>query len=75
MIKNQAGQIVSAQMVNASTGAAFTGTVTCYVTIDNGTQTIGSVGSGVCTHKGNGEHNYLPSQAETNGDNLNFTFI
>jgi hypothetical protein len=46
-----------------------------YVTIDNGTQTLGSVGSGVCTHKGNGLHNYAPSQDETNGSSIQFTFL
>lgn len=75
MIKNTAGQKIGAQMVSASDGSAFTSTVTVYVTIDAGTQAIGSVGSGVCTHEGNGLHTYAPAQAETNGDHLAFTFI
>jgi hypothetical protein len=75
MKKNVAGQKIGAQMVNASTGAAFTGAVTVYVTGDDGTQAIGSVGSGACTHKGNGLHNYSPAQAETNYDHVEFTFI
>ena len=75
MLKNIAAQFVGVQMVSSSDGTAFSGTVTVYVTVDNGTQTIGSVGSGVCAHKGNGLHNYAPSQAETNGNSIQFTFI
>lgn len=75
MIKNQAGQSIGAQMVNATTGAAFVGTVTVYITIDAGVQVIGSVGGGVCTGEGNGYYSYLPSQAETNGNLVAFTFI
>src|SRR6185295_7964594 len=75
MIKNLSGQVIGAQMINASTGAAFTSTVTVYITPDGGTQAIGSVGSGVCTHEGNGYHTYRPSQSETNYDLVAFTFI
>lgn len=74
MKKNVAGQAVGAQMVNASTGAAFTGSVTASVTGDAGTQATGSVGSGACTHEGNGYHTYAPAQAETNYDLVAFTF-
>lgn len=75
MRKNASGQVIGAQMVNASSGAAFTGSVTVYVTVDGGTQAVGSVGSGACTHEGNGFHTYAPAQAETNGDHVAFTFI
>lgn len=75
MLKNTASQVIGAQMVNASTGAAFTGSVTVYVTGDAGTQAVGSVGSGACTHEGNGYHTYAPAQAETNYDLVAFTFI
>lgn len=61
-------------MLTAADGTAFTGAVTVAVTIDNGTQTTGSVGSGACTHEGNGYHTYAPAQAETNGDLVAFTF-
>ena len=54
-------------MVSASDGSAFTGTVTVYVTVDGGTQAIGSTGSGVCTHEGNGFHSYVPTSGETDG--------
>jgi len=74
IVKNQANQVIGAQLSDASTGAAFTGAVTVYITGDAGTQAIGSVGSGLCTHEGNGLHTYLPSQAETNYDLIAFTF-
>lgn len=75
MIRGQASQVVGAQMVNATTGAAFAGSVTVYVTVDGGTQAIGSVGSGVCTSEGNGLFTYVPSAAETDGAHVAFTFI
>lgn len=75
MIKNKAGQVAGAELVSATSGAAFAGAVTVYVTIDGGTQAIGTVGSGVCTAEGNGLYNYNPSQAETNGDLIQFTYI
>lgn len=62
-------------MISATTGAAYVGTVTTYVTIDGGTQAIGTVGSGICTAEGNGYYTYAPSAAETNGTLLAFTFI
>lgn len=74
MKKNVASQVIGAQMVSASDGSAFTGTVTVYVT-RAGAQLIGMVGSGVCVHEGNGFHTYAPSQAETNSDHIAFTFV
>lgn len=74
MKKNVASQVVGAQMVTAADGTAFTGSVTVAVTGDGGTQATGSVGSGACTHKGNGYHSYAPAQAETNYDHIAFTF-
>lgn len=75
MQKNVAGQRIGVQMVSASDGSAFTGSVTVYVTGDAGSQAVGSVGSGACTHEGNGYHSYAPAQAETNYDLIAFTFI
>jgi hypothetical protein len=75
MKKNVASQKIGAQLISASDGSAFTGAVTVYVTGDAGTQAIGSVGSGACTHEGNGYHTYAPAQAETNYDLIAFTFI
>ena len=74
MKKNVASQVIGAQMVDKDAGTAFTGTVTCYVTGDGGTQGLGSVGSGVCAHEGQGLHTYAPAQAETNYDHIAFTF-
>jgi hypothetical protein len=58
-------------MVSATDGSAFTGSVSCLVTIDSGAQ---GAGGGAVTHEGNGYHSYAPTQAETNGDHLAFTF-
>jgi len=74
MKKNVASQVIGAQMVSATDGSAFTGSVTCYVLGNGGTQAAGSVGSGACTHEGNGFHTYAPAQAETNYDHIAFTF-
>lgn len=74
MKKNVASQAIGCQMVAASDGSAFTGSVTVSVTGDAGTQATGSVGSGACTHEGNGYHTYAPAQAETNYDLVAFTF-
>jgi hypothetical protein len=74
MNRNTAGQRIGAQMVSATDGSAFTGTVTVRVTGDAGTQALGSVGSGVCVHEGNGYHTYAPAQAETNFALIGFTF-
>jgi hypothetical protein len=74
MKKNVGSQVVGAQMVSATDGSAFTSAVTVSVTGDGGTQATGSVGSGACTHEGNGYHAYVPAQAETNYDHVAFTF-
>jgi len=75
MIKNTASQAIGCQMITAADGTAFTGSVTVYVCGDAGSQALGSVGSGVCTHEGNGYHSYAPAQAETNYNLIAFTFI
>lgn len=75
MKKNVASQVVGAQMISASDGSAFSGSVTVYVTGDAGTQAVGSVSSGACTSEGNGFYTYAPAQAETNYDHVAFTFI
>ena len=74
MRRNVAGQFVGAQMISATDGSAFTGSVTVSVTGDAGTQATGSVGAGACTHEGNGFHTYAPAQAETNYTHVAFTF-
>jgi hypothetical protein len=74
MVINQPNQVIGAQMVDASTGLDYVGVVTVYVTVDGGVQAIGSVGAGICTAEGHGYYTYRPSQAETNGALIAFTF-
>lgn len=70
--KNVASQSVGCQLVNASDGTAFTGAASVSVTIDNGVQ---GAGAGTApAHEGNGYHSYTPTQAETNGNHIAFTF-
>ncbi len=71
MEKNVAGQSIGAQMISATNGSDFTGTVTVEVTIDSGTKTAGG---GTVTHEGEGYHSYAPTQAETNGEHIAFSF-
>lgn len=76
MRRNVAGQFVGIQLVSKTDGSAVTsGTTTVYVTGDAGTQAAGSVGSGACTHEGNGFWTYAPAQAETNYTHVAFTFV
>ena len=72
MKKNVASQAIGAQMITAADGTAFTGAVSVLYTIDNGTQTAGA--GTAPAHEGNGYHSYTPTQAETNGDHVAFTF-
>jgi hypothetical protein len=74
-VRNTAWSGVTAQMVNATTGAAFVGTVTCYVDGDNSGQLIGQTASGVCASVGNGAYVYVPAAAETNYTVIAFTFV
>ena len=73
MRRNVASQSIGCQMITAADGTAFTGTVSVLVTIDNATQTAG--GGTAPFHEGNGYHSYTPTQAETNGAHVAFTFI
>lgn len=76
MRRNIAGQFIGCQLVSKTDGSPVTtGTTTVYVTGDAGTQAAGSVGSGACTHEGNGFWTYAPAQAETNYTHVAFTFV
>jgi len=75
MLRNVAGQAIGSQVLNLTTGQAFTGVVTVYVTGDGGTQGIGVVGGGLATAEGNGYYTYTPSQPETNYHLVAFTFV
>lgn len=69
--RNTASQVIGCQMVSATDGSAFTGTVSVSVTLDGGTQ---GAGGGSVVHEGNGYHSYTPTQAETNANLCAFTF-
>lgn len=75
MLRNVAEQPVRAQLINLSTGLPFSGTVTVYVTGDDAGQILGTVGSGEATAEGNGLFTYLPSDAETDFDQVSYTFV
>lgn len=69
--KNVASQVLTFNLVNATTGAALTGaTVTTKVTLD-GTQ---SASAGALTELGTGQYKYVPTQAETNGASVGCSF-
>ena len=72
MRKNEAGQVVAFQAVSSTDGSAVTtGSPTVYLTIDGGTQ---ATGTNTAIHEGQGSWSYVPTQAETNGDHIVFTF-
>ena len=71
MRKNIASQNVAAQVNSATDGTPLTTGVSVFVTLDGGTQ---GAGGGTTAHKGNGHWNYAPTQAETNGNHVAFTF-
>lgn len=74
MIRGEAGAI-GAQMISATTGAAFTSAVTAYLTGDAGTQAITTTNSGVCVHEGNGYHTQTLTALETDYDLIAVTFV
>jgi len=51
------------------------GNTTVYITGDNGVQTIGSVGSGLCTHEGNGSGPIIPPPPKPITPRSIFTFV
>lgn len=71
MNRNEAGQEIFGQLVDATTGGAWVGTATVYVTIDNGLQ---NVGAGTATAMGHGQFRYSPTQAETDGALIAYLF-
>lgn len=76
MKRNVSGQVVGAQLNSKTDGSEVTtGTTTVYVTGDGGTQAVGSVGAGACTHEGHGFWTYAPDQAETDYAHVAFTFV
>lgn len=71
MKKNVSGQFVGAQLLNTAGASVTTGTTNVFITIDNGAQATASV---TASHKGHGYWQLAPTQGETNGDFLAFTF-
>jgi hypothetical protein len=71
--KNVAGQNITFCLVNATTGAAdATGTgLAGKFTLDNAAQ---ASCTGSFSNKGNGQYNYAPAAAETNGTDVGFLF-
>lgn len=69
--KNVASQNLTFQINSATTGAGITASVSGNVVIDGGSQ---SAAAGTLTHKGGGQWNYAPTQAETNGTSIGFQF-
>ena len=74
-VRNTTWSGVDAELVSATTGGAFGGTVTCYVNGDNTGQVLGGNGAGVCASVGNGVFSYVPLVAETNFVKIAFTFV
>lgn len=71
MIRNQAGQTVSFQAVNITTGAPVTtGTPVVYITIGG----VQAPSTNTAAHAGNGEWELDLTAAETNGASVAFTF-
>ena len=71
MIRNQAGQTVSFQAVNITTGAPVTtGTPVVYVTIGG----VQASSTNTASHAGNGEWELDLTAAETNSASVAFTF-
>lgn len=69
--KNVASQHIGFCLNNTSTGAPVTGGGAGNVVIDGGAQ---AACAGTFTHKGSGQWDYAPTQAETNGTNISFAF-
>lgn len=70
--KNTASQNLTFCLINASDGSALTGaTVTARRSIDGGAQ---ASATGSVTELGNGQYNFAPSQADTNGDLIGYLF-
>lgn len=72
MRKNIPGQFVAGQLISKLDGSVIATGVSVVCSQDNGAQ---AAGIGTLVYKGNGVWIYLPTQAETNGNHVVFTFI
>jgi hypothetical protein len=70
VIRSQGG-VIGAQMVNATTGAAFAGTVSAFVTGDGGTQ---AAATNSCVAEGNGYYTVVLTGPETDYELVAVTF-
>lgn len=73
-VRNTQWTGIDAQIINATNGSNFVGTVTCFVDGDDTGQVLGQNGSGICTSAGNGVYTYTPTILETNYNKITFTF-
>lgn len=73
-IRGGSDNIAEVVLVDATTGAAYAGTVTVHVDIDGQAQTLGTVNSGLATSMGNGVYQYYPSALESTGTKCSFVF-
>lgn len=73
MIRGLAGQPIGRQLT-AIDGTPFTGQATVHLVGDNGPQTLGATGAGLCTHKGLGYHSYVLSAVDIDFRQVGFTF-
>lgn len=69
--KNVAGQHIGFCLNSSAAGAAVTAGGAGNVVIDGGAQ---AACAGTFTHKGSGQWDYAPTQAETNGTSIGFAF-
>ncbi len=70
LLKNVAGQNFTFALINVTNDAALTGaTVVGFTSKDGGAQ---ASTAGTFTELGNGMYNYVPTQAETNGNCVSF---
>lgn len=71
--RNTAGQNLGFKLIKVADGTPGTGAaVTVYRSIDGGAQ---AVATGTVSEKGNGQYNFAPSQADTNGNEISFLFV
>lgn len=71
MLKNVTGQNITALLLDTDGAAVTTGTTTVYVNGDAG----GQASMGTATHGANGEWTIDVTQAETNYDDIGFTWV
>lgn len=71
MLKNVAGQNITAVLLDTAGAVVTTGTTTVYVLGDAGTQ----ASMGTATHEGNGAWSIDVTQAESNYDDIGFTWV